>query len=181
MRTKLLLSALAGAGALVVWTVVINVMFGFNVRYTMQPLPNERELYEVLKRHVTEPGVYLCNPALTAEGRFPGNEPVFGVRTAGVGHEAAGAGMLFGLAQYLLLPLAGAWLLSGTSERFRARYADRVLFFAALGLIAAVAGDLSEYGIGGAPLSTALLLAARTAAGWTVTGLAVAAVMPHKH
>jgi hypothetical protein len=45
----------------------------------MKQIPNERQVYEMLKENIVAPGKYICNPALTSEGRFPANEPVLGV------------------------------------------------------------------------------------------------------
>jgi hypothetical protein len=177
MDEKLIVSGLVGAVVLLVLAFVINGVLGFNARLTMKQLPNEREIYAALKATVTEPGRYLCNPALTSEGRFPDNEPVFGIHYAGVGHEAAGLGAVLGVIQFLVVPTIGAWMLSRTSERYRSRFINRVAFFVMIGLLAAVTGDLASFGIGGSPFTLALMLAARTMVTWTILGLAIAAIM----
>ena len=177
MRGRTVIAGLLGGLVLLACTFVVNGLLGFNARFAMKQLPAEREVYEVLRNAVTEPGRYLCNPALTPEGRFPDNEPVFGVQYAGIGHEAAGLEAGVGLLIFLAGPLIGAWLLALTAERFRARFLNRVVFFVAIGLLLALTGDLKGFGIGASPLSMALLFAARTVATWAVVGLAVAAVV----
>lgn len=177
MGKRIVVSAVAGAAVLLVWTFVVNGVFGFQERLTMKELPQERVVYTQLRNTVTEPGRYLCNPALTSAGRYPENEPVFGILYSGTGHEAAGLGLILGLAEFLVVPLLGAWLLSRTSERFRARYRNRLGFFIVLGELIAIPADLHTYGIGGAPLSVALLLGARTLVTWTLLGAVVGAFL----
>lgn len=177
MDRRILFGGLAGALSLLLWTFVLNVFFGFNTRFTMTPVPNEREVYSLLSRSVTEPGRYLCNPAPTPDGIFPEHEPVFGISYAGLGHEAAGTGELLGLAEILLAPLIGAWMLSRTSDRFRSRFSRRLGFFMAIGLLLALTGDLHSIGIGNSPVSLALLFALRTVVTWTIVGVVAAAVL----
>lgn len=177
MDRKILFAGLAGAFVLLLWTFILNVLFGFNTRFTMTPVPNEREVYSLLSRSITEPGRYLCSPALTPDGGFPEHEPVFGISYAGLGHEAAGTGELLGLAEILIAPLIGAWMLSRTSDQFRSRFSRRLGFFIALGLLLALTGDLQSFGIGGSPVSLALLLALRTLVTWTIIGAVVASLM----
>ena len=177
MHKKVIVAGLVGAIVLVVWTVVVNVFFGFNARFNMKQLPNERAVYSLLKTTVTEPGRYLCNPALTPDGRFPNREPVFGIQYSGVGHEAAGIGVILDLLKYLIVPLISAWMLSKTSEQYRSRFINRLGFFVVIGLLLGITGDLSSFGIGGSPPTLAVLFAARTVATWIVVGLAVAALM----
>ncbi len=176
MQKRIYISGLVGATALLIWTFVLNGVFGFNARFAMNQVPNEREVYALLKSTITEPGRYLCNPELTADGRFPDNEPVFGVHYGGVGHEAAGLGVILGLFQFLIVPMIGTWMLSLTAERYRSRFHNRVLFFVAIGFVLAISGDLNSFGIGGSPLRIALIFAARTVVTWTIIGVAVAAV-----
>ena len=177
MMKKVLVSGLAGAVIFVAWAFVLNGILGFNARLGMKQVPDEAQVHEMLKTKIIEPGQYICNPALTSDSRFPENEPVFGIRYSGVGHEAAGFGMILGLIQFLVMPLIGAWMLSKTSELFRARFINRVLFLVMIGLLVAIAGDLGSFGIGGSPLTVALIFAVRTIAAWTIVGLAIAAIM----
>ena len=177
MRGRTVIAGLLGGLVLLACTFVVNGLLGFNARYAMKQLPAERAVYEVLKDAVVEPGRYMCMPALTPEGRFPDNEPVFGIQYAGIGHEAAGLEAGVGLLIFLAGPLIGAWMLALTAERFRARFLNRVVFFVAIGLLLALTGDLKGFGIGASPLPVALLFAARTVATWAVVGLAVAAVL----
>lgn len=184
MMKKVFISGSAGSLVLVLWTFLINGVFGFNARLTMKPVPNEREVYSTLKAAITEPGAYLCNPALTSDGRFPEHEPVFGIEYSGVGHEAAGLGAVQGLLEFLFVPLIGAGLLSTASERFRSRMFNRVSFFAAIGILSAITGDLNRFGIGGAPMTVAMMFAARTVVTWTILGLVVGALLrpgPQEH
>jgi hypothetical protein len=174
MSKRVVISGLAGALVLVVWTFVLNGVLGFHARLNMRQVPNERAVYEVLKSTIKEPGRYLLNPALTPDGRFPENEPVFGVHYGGVGHEAAGVGVLLGLAQYLVGPMLGTWMLSKASRSFRSRFANRASFFVAIGVLVAMASDVGSFGIGGSPWPVALLSAAATVVTWAIVGLAVA-------
>lgn len=66
-----------------------------------------------------------------------------------------------------------AWMLSLTSERILSNYLRKVLFFVAIGLLFAVFGDLSNFGIGNYSLSDALILAVYNIAIWTIVGLVV--------
>ncbi len=181
MMKKVIVSGLVGAVALLVWTFVLNGLLGFNARLSMKQVPNEREVYNMLKMTISEPGRYLCNPALTSDGRFPANEPVFGIQYSGVGHEAAGFGVILGLLQFLIVPLIGAWMLSKTSEVFRSRFMNRLWFFVMIGFLVAIAGDLGSFGIGASPLAVALIFAARTIVTWTILGLVVAVLMRPSH
>ena len=109
MLTKVFWAGLLGALAMIVFSFLANGLFGLNSRLNMKPLPAEREIYQVLKREVTQPGHYMCNPALTAEGRFPDREPVFTIVSSGFTHGAAGAYLLRDLG----LPLLTAFLATG--------------------------------------------------------------------
>jgi hypothetical protein len=181
MKKKVFVSGLVGAVVLLVWTFVLNGLLGFHARLAMKQVPNEREVYNLLKTTITEPGRYLCNPALTPEGRFPENQPVFGVQYSGSGHEAAGLGAILGLIQFLILPWIGAWMLSKTSELFRSRFINRLGFLVTIGFLVAITGDFNTYGIGGSPLNVALIFAVRTIVTWTIVGMVIAAIMRPGH
>jgi hypothetical protein len=174
MMKRVLIPGLLAAVVYFLTTFVANVMFGFSNRITMKQVPNERAVYEVLRDNVTEPGIYLCNPALTADRRFPDNEPAYGIHYSGIGHESAGLGGILGLFIVIAAPIIATWMLSVTSERFISSYANRVLFFFTLGCLLAAFSDLNRFGIGGYPLSHALILSARTVLTWTLMGLVVA-------
>jgi hypothetical protein len=174
MLKRLLVSGLLGFVVLMLWTIVTNVVFGLTVRLQMQEIPEERVVYQVLKERITSPGVYLANPALTPEGAFPAGEPVFSVRYAGFGHEAAGRMVLIETALVLAASLLAAGLLSFASDRVLSRYGRRVLFVAAIGLLLAACADMGRYGIGGHPLPSAALLAANRIVAWVLAGLAIA-------
>ncbi|MFH1680388.1 MAG: hypothetical protein ABIH26_07060 [Candidatus Eisenbacteria bacterium] len=174
MARRVILAGLMGWVVLMLWTFVTNGIFGFRSGIAMKRVPEERLVYDVLRKSILEPGGYVCNPAVTAERGFPFGEPVFAIRYGGVGHEAAGRLALIGLAIGLAAPLIGAWMLSVASDRFLSSYGRKVLFFAAIGLLFAIFADLQEYGIGGYPLRSALLLGAHDLAAWMLAGLVVA-------
>ena len=174
MTKKVIISGLLGALVLIIWTFVVNGLFRFRVNMDMKQIPNERQVYEVLKENIVEPGRYACNPQLTPEIRFPESEPVFSVLYGGVGHEAAGSQMLFGLIVFLLAPIVATWLLSQTSEKILSSYLRKVLFFTGIGLLFAIYGDLTNYGIGDYPLNDAFIFALHDIIVWIVIGLVVA-------
>ena len=149
-------------------------ILGFRARIDMKQIPAERQVYEVLKQNIIEPGRYICNPELTSERRFPGEAPVFSVLYSGMGHETAGRQMLIGFAAFLLAPMIGAWMLSLTSARILSSYPRKVLFFAAIGLLFAIFWDLTNSGIGSYPQKDAIILAGYDIISWTLVGLAVA-------
>jgi hypothetical protein len=177
MLKKVIAAGLLGGVVLSAWTFVANAIFFLNLRVNMNTVAEERAVYEVLKRNITAPGGYMCNPALTPEGQFPLNEPVFSIRYAGVGHEAAGRGEWTNLALRFLTAMLAAWMLAVSSERILASYARRVGFFFVLGVWLAVLSEVSKSGIGGLPFTSALLLAGNTVVSWTLVGLAVAALI----
>ena len=160
-------AGLLGGVVLILWTFVANGLFGFQSRIDMRQLPAEPQVYETLKENVRTPGRYAVNPQLTAEGRFPEDQPVFSVLYGGMGHEAAGSLMLLGLVLFLLTPMIGAWMLTQTSTRVKSSFGRKVLFFT-------IYGDLTSYGIGGYALNGALAFAAYHIVTWTLVGLAVA-------
>ena len=109
MIKRVVVTGTLGFVVLTLWTFLVNVLFGFTVRVAMNRVADERALYRVLKENITAPGVYLVNPALTAEWQFPPGEPVFSVSHSGMGHEAAGPMMVveFGVAFATALLVAG--------------------------------------------------------------------------
>ncbi len=174
MSKKVIVSGLLGGLVLIIWTFFVNGIFGFKSRMDMKQIPNERQVYEILKENIVEPGKYICNPELTSEERFPDEEPVFSVLYGGVGHGSAGRFMLVGLAVFFIAPIIGAWMLSQTSRRVMSSYPRKVLFFAVLGLLFAIFTNLANYGIGNYPLSDTLILAIHNIVVWTIVGLVVA-------
>ena len=171
---KIIRAGLPGGAVLILWTFLINGIFRFQANIDMKQIPAERRVYEMLKEHIVEPGRYICNPALTPNWRFPDGEPVFSVLYGGIGHEAAGGLMLIGLAFFLLAPLIAAWMLSQTSEQVLSNYPRKVLFFTAIGLLFAIFGDLTNFGIGNYPFKDAALLAVNHIITWTLVGLVIA-------
>ena len=170
MFRRVILPGLAGGIVLIVWTMLVNGIFGFGSSINMKRIPEERVVYEILKEHVTEPGRYTCNPEVVPERGFPDNEPVFSVLYGGVGHGAAGRFMLLSTPIFFIAPIIVAWMLSVTSVRFHSRYLNKVLFVAAVGLFLALFVRLSDCGIGGYPAGDALLLALHDIVLWTVIG-----------
>lgn len=174
MVKKILLSGVTGGIAMGVWTFVANVLFGFASRMNMKVLPNEPQVYELLKTSVTEPGRYVVNPAVNLQVGYPAGEPVFSVLFSGVGHESAGPMMWLSLVVVFGSTILAAWMLSRTSTDFRSSYVRRVLFFAVVGVLFAVSIDLDSFGIGGRPMADALLLGLHRILMWTFVGVAAA-------
>jgi len=174
MRKKVISAGLLGGVVLIAWTFVVNGILGFQARIEMKQIAAERVVYETLKEHIVDPGRYICNPELTAEGRFPEGEPVFSVLYGGVGHEAAGRFMIIGLVLFFLAPLVGAWMLSQASARVMSSYPRKVLFFVAIGLLFAIFTDLTNFGIGTYPIKDAVVLAVNHFIVWTLVGLVIA-------
>ncbi len=177
MLKRILVSGALGFAAMFLWTFVSNAIFGFSNRVEMNRIPNEPEVYRILKENIAAPGAYLANPPLTPDGQFPGSEPVFGVRTSGMGHEAAGRMAFIEPAIGLAAALLAAGLLSMASPWILSRYSRRVLFVVVIGLLVALFTDLAKIGIGGYPVHTGLLLAARDVVSWTLAALAMAGSM----
>ncbi|NNE46801.1 MAG: hypothetical protein HKN37_09095 [Rhodothermales bacterium] len=174
MRTKIITSGILGGIAMSIWMFVVNAVLGFEHSMQMKSITNEREVYDLLKASIVEPGRYACNPEGTPQKGFPDGEPVFSILYGGVGHEAAGAMMLVDLLIFFVATVIAAWMLSLLSTRFRDSYRNRVLFFAAIGLLFAVAIDVANYGIGGYPLDDTVILALHRIAMWVFVGLVVA-------
>jgi len=171
---NIIISGLLGGLVLIIWMFLVNGILGFRNQIDMKKISNESPVYEILKQNITEPGRYSCNPEINPTGMFPEDEPVFSVMYSGMGHEAAGGLMIFGLLIYLIAPMIAAWMLSVSSEKILISYPRKVLFFTAIGLIIAIFSDLSSFGIGNYPLSDALLLAIHNVILWTLIGLVIA-------
>jgi len=177
MWRKVVLAGVLGGGVMIVWAFVVNGIFWFNKSIAMKEIPDERAVYEVLKKNVVAPGRYVCNPAVVPSGMFPMNEPVFGITYSGTGHETAGREENTHFAIAFLATMIAAWMLSVTSERILCSYFRRVLFFVVIGLLFAVFSDLPKSGIGAYPMHDALLWAAYDVATWMAVGLVVASVI----
>ncbi len=171
---RTVVAGLLGSLVLIVWMVVVNGLLGFSSRINMKKLDNEPHVYEVLKENVTQPGRYVVNPEPTSEGRFPDGDPVYGVTYSGAGHGSAGGIMIAGLAALIIVPMAGAWLLSQASDRVLSSYPKKVLFFFVLGLLIALFSDLNKFGIDGYPLKDALMLGMHDIVLWTLVGFVIA-------
>jgi hypothetical protein len=173
----MLLAAALGMVALFFWNAVANTVFHLRPRIEMRQVPAERTVYEIVKRSITEPGGYTLNPAVTAAGRFPQDEPVFGLHYSGFGHEAAGTMLLLQILLAFTGTLLATLLLSATSEHVRSHFSRRFFFFAGIGLLVAVLGDLPRFGIGGLPAGPAMLAAASTFGSWLLAGATMARVL----
>ncbi len=174
MLKKVMTAGILGGLVLVVWTLVINGILGFQAAIDMKRIAAERQVYEILSENIISPGRYIFNPELTSEGRFPDGEPVFSVLYGGFGHESAGRFALVGLVLFFLAPIVAAWMLSQTSERVMLSYSRKLLFFVAIGVLFAVFTDFTNCGIGGYPINDTFLLAANHIVAWTLVGLVVA-------
>lgn len=174
MIKKIIISGVVGGMVLISWAFVTNVFFGFQSKIDMRRIPNEGQVYQILRENIVEPGGYICNPPLTPAGAFPLNEPIFNIRYSGMGHEAAAMELATQLAMAIIAAAIAAWMLSVTSSRILSTYSRRVLFFAVIGLLFAIFSDLAKFGIGGYPLRSVLLLAGNNVVSWTLVGLVTA-------
>ena len=177
MPKRILMTGLLGFVTIMVWTFLANGLFRFNSSVRMNRLPDEPAVYEVLKQHVTEPNNYTVNPQGEPGIGFPLNEPVFQVSYSGFGHEAAGRLLFVDIGIALVSALLVALLLSMASDAVLSRYWRKVLFVVIVGAFVVVFGDLTEYGIGGFPLRSALLLGLNSLVMWTLAGLVMARFM----
>lgn len=181
MLKRVFFSGVLGFLAILCWTFVANVVIGLTPRLMMNRVGDEARVYDMLRESVPGPGAYVVNPPAWSEGAAVEGQPVFSVTYAGFGHEAAGRMALIEAMTTLISALLAAVILSMTSQRVLGRYASRALFVGLLGLFLGVAGDFGRFGIGGYPLSAALLLAANTVVSWTLAGLVIAAICrPHR-
>ena len=173
MWRKVVLAGVLGGAVMIVWAFVVNGMFWFTKNIAMKEIPDERAVYEVLKKNIVAPGRYVCNPALTPTG-FPLNEPVFGITYSGTGHEAAGPEQIRGLVIGFLSVVIAAWMLSVTSDRILSSYFRKVLYITAIGLLFVVSAFFTKFNIDGYPLHDTLLLAAYDLFTWFLLGLVIA-------
>jgi hypothetical protein len=178
MFKKVIIAGLLGGLTLMIWTLLINGIFGFRNRIDMKQVPNERQVYEILKQNIVDPGRYLCNPELTSTNTFPENEPVFSILYGGVGHEAAGVkSMLVDLLIAFFSTTIGAWLLSLTSNKILSSYPRKIFFFTIIGVLIAFYIDLNNFGIGNYPFKDALTLALQNIIVWTIVGLVISVII----
>lgn len=171
---RTILAGLLGGTALMAWFVIVDGLLGFRRGTDMNRLADEREVHAFLSEHVPDPGRYVVNPEVAAGQPFPGSEPVFGVQFSGLGHEDAGREVLVGLLVMLLAPVVGAGLLTHASSSVLSRYASRLLFFSGVGVVVALFGFLSRYGIARYPTGAAVALSFHDLLAWFVAGLVVA-------
>ncbi len=175
MLKKVLLSGVLGGIVLILSAGVANIVFRFRSYIDMRTIPDESRVYEALKQSITTPGAYMFNPTVTA-GQYPGQDPVFLVRYSGIGHESAAVEMFLGFGLAVIAAMIAAAMLWLASNRLPT-YWRRLLFFALVGLLFAVFGDLASVGILGYPFPSALLLAGHHLLSWTLAGLVMAWLM----
>ena len=174
MIKKIIIAGLIGALTIMIWTIILNVLFGYKNRIDMKMVPNEAQVYQILKQNIKEPGRYLCNPAITEFYKFPDNEPVFSILYGGIGHEAAGPlSEIISLINAFITAALCAWLLSLASEKVISSYPRKVLFIILIGLVIAVFCDIKKYGIGAYPLRDTLIMTVHDIILWTVLGLII--------
>jgi hypothetical protein len=173
MVKRVIIAGLFGGLVMIGWTFVVNGIFGFRVALDMNRITNERQVYELLEASIREPGRYICNPEVTGSG-FPPNRPVFSVIYGGVGHEAAGMTSLIHLPIAFVAPMIVAWMLLQASSQVLSRYSRKVFFFTAVGVLLGLLGRAADFGIGGYPLQSALILFVHEIALWTAIGLVMA-------
>ena len=171
---KVLIGGLLGGFVLIAWLIVVDGILGFKRSIEMNQLPNERIVYEFLKEHITEPGRFICNPEVTPEQSFPGDDPIFAVHYTGLGHDDAGQEMILGLVVMFLAPIIGAWLLWNASSRVLSRYLSRFLFFVIIGVVVVLFGILARFGLASYSFSDAVALIIHDFTAWVLAGLIVA-------
>lgn len=173
MKKRILISGLLATLALVIFQFIVNGIFGFKSKIEMKQLPNEKYVYSILKENIEKPGRYIINPELTAEDRFPENEPVYSILYGGVGHEDAGRETFMGLGIFFLVSLISAWILSKTSQEVLSSYFQKVLLFLAVGFMFALFSNLMNYGIGNYPLKDSIILGIFNICNWLIIGLII--------
>mgnify|MGYP001766795687 CR=1 FL=1 len=173
MTKKIIISGLLGWIVLIIWIFLINGILGFKSNIDMKQIADEQQVYGILKSNISESGRYICNPSLI-DSRFPENEPVYSIQYAGIGHEFAGLESLYNIIFALISVIIATVMLSMTNDRIRGNYSRRLLYFTFIGLFLGIASELPKFGIGGYPLSDAVVLAVFAIIQWTVVGLIVA-------
>jgi len=174
MLKRVIIAGLLGGLVLILWTFIVNGIFGFTSSIDMKKIENERLVYQTLKENITKPGRYICNPEIATDEGFPSEDAVFSIHYSVIGHGSAGMLAFVGLIIFFIVPTIAAWMLSMTSEKIQSSYSRKVLFFTAIGLLFAFFGDIKDFGIHGYPLNDAIILAMHSILVWTVIGLVVA-------
>lgn len=174
MTRRILNAGIMGGVVLIVWTFVINAIFGFRPNIDLKKVPNEPEIYEILKENIVEPGKYVCNPPVSPGLPFPDKEPVYGIHYSGIGHGSAALIMVIQLFIFITAPLLASWLLSKACEGILASYWKKVLFFTVIGIIIALFGDLAQFDIGKYSFTDVAKMAVQDIIAWTLIGLVAA-------
>ena len=178
MARRIVVSGVLGGIVLILCAFVANAFFGLRPSIGMRTVANEPELYKLLSENAAVPGGYIVNPPAGETGEPEPGRPVFSVRHSGVGHDDAGQLMIMELVIGIVAAMIATYLLTFASDRIAASYLKRVLFFSAIGLLLAVFSDLTQFGIGGYPLQSAVLLAVNSVVSWTLVGVVVGALRP---
>jgi hypothetical protein len=171
---RIIVAGLLGSLMLAVWLFTVNGLLGLNSMINMRKVADEQKVYEVLKENVTEPGRYVVNPEPAGEGRYPENEPVYGLFYSGMGHGTAGSYMIASLAVLLLVPFISAWILAQASEKVLSSYPRKIFLFFLIGILFALFSDFNQFGIDGYPLRDAALLGLSHVVLWTLMGAVIA-------
>ncbi len=174
---RVMLAGLLGGLVMMSWLIVVDGLLGLRRGIDTHQLQDEREVYDFLAEHVTEPGRYVLNPEVVQGQGFPGEEPIYAVHYTGLGHADAGQEVLAGLVITFLTCAAGAWLLVNASARVQSAYGTRVAFFAVIGLVSALMGLGARFGLASYPMSSSLALAGHDLAAWVLVGMVVAMVV----
>lgn len=177
---RVLVGSLLGLVVMLAWFVVVDGILGLTRSIRMKQLPNERTVYSFLIEHVEEPGRYVCDPEVTPEQEYPGDDPIFVVNYSGLGHDDAGKEMVLGLLVMLFALVAGAGLLWNSSPRVLSGYASRLIFFVTIGVVVAIFGLLNRFGLGAHSLGDALLLTIHDIVAWGGAGLVVCRIVRPK-
>ena len=174
MWRRVVFPGFLGGLTMLLFVLVVDGLLGFSARVNLNPVPNERQVYEVLKESVTNPGRYVANPPLTDSRTFPGGEPVFSILYGGVGHETAGREALLKLPLFFALPILAVGMLSLAGGTVPSSYGRKVLFFVGVGILIGASSHLTRFGIGSYPLENAVALALHDVGLWTAAGLVMA-------
>jgi hypothetical protein len=174
MKSRAFSAGLLGAVVMFLAAFVVNGVLGFTARRELRPVPNEAAVFAALKEAIVEPGGYVANPPVVPGRGFPSNEPVYRIRYAGVGHEAAGRLQLLRLVVVLVATTLAAWMASMASVRVLSTFGRRFGFLVLMGLWLAVFSDLPQHDVGGLPWQSAVALAAYDLGLWALAGAVMA-------
>ena len=177
MSGRVLVTGLLGGIAMFVWLFVTNALLPLKSDMLHNVVENQREVHRTLKENITEPGTYSC-PYIgpQEEDSFPDyrNQPVFSITYEGMTHGEGSPLSATPFVVVFLVPIIAAWMLSMTSERFRAQYLRRVLFVALIGVMIALFDDILQMSFGPQPKDYLVFLAINNLICWILAGLVIA-------